>query len=602
MGLPVNEGIKGALAPDSPGVYIMRGQGESVLYVGKAGNLKSRIAQYLRLQDSRAMVPRLVSEIEEIEYILTSTEKEALLLERQLVRRLRPRYNVMLRDDKNFLLVRVDVTQPWPRLELVRKRKTDGALYLGPYPSARTLREYVRFLTRAFRLRVCSDRRMGLRQRPCVLHQMGWCSCPHLFPDENTDYMVRVDRAVELLTKRRQEAEQMISAAMYHASEEERFEEAARYRDLLASLHSVWGRQSIVVGMNEDADVFASWHGPLGGVVYVLEVRDGVVAGTHSFFNEGLFSADLFDLESTVYQYYEHRFPPPLVLGDFSPAAAADLESLLLEEYGARLRVVGPIRGEKKSLLELARTNACATYEQDSAASKSRQEVLDQLSAALDLPRVSLVECVDISSFQGGDAVGTVAVARDGIPAPSLYRSFHVKGDSSNDFAMMREVVSRRLKQIGVGSEPRLLLVDGGKAHLAQVLPLFSTMSEHVFPAAIAKARPDQGLPEDRVYLPGRAEPVPLAPDSRVLLFIQALRDEAHRFSVAFHRKKRKKRTLASPLLEVPGVGKQRRLALIRHFGSLKAVAAASIDELAAVKGIPLPLARAIHEHLQARG
>lgn len=591
---------KDKMFPTGPGVYVMRSSAGQVLYVGKARDLKSRVLQYLRLQDARPMVPHLVAEIADIEYVLTSTEKEALLVERHLVRRLRPRYNIMLRDDKNFLLVRVDLTNPWPRLELVRKRKQDGALYLGPYPSARTLREYVRFLARAFRLRVCSDRVMRQRQRPCVLHQMGWCSCPHLFPDDNRDYMSRVEKALELLTRRRRDAEAMLRDAMLRASEEERFEEAARYRDLLGSLHSVWDRQSVVVSMKEDADVFAAAHGPLGGAVYIIEVRDGVIAGTHSFFSQGFYSPELFDLESLVYQYYEHRAPPQLIIGEFAEQGASDLAALFAQEYGRAPRLITPKRGEKKSLLELARTNARSKYEQEAAASLTRYQLLDELARVLKLDRVpEVVECVDISSFQGGDAVGSVAVAREGVLAPSEYRSFHIRGDTSSDFAMMQEVVSRRLKQIAGANESRLLFVDGGRAHLAQVLPLFRGQPSPIFPAAIAKARPDQGLLYDRVFLPNDPNPVPLKKDSRVLLFIEALRNEAHRFSITFHRKKRKKRTFSSPLLNIPGVGKQRRLALIRHFGSFQAVRNATIEELASLKEIPLPLARRIYEHLR---
>lgn len=585
-------------APDKTGVYVMRGDHDRVLYVGKALKLRSRINQYLRLQDSRAMIPRLVREIRDVEYILTESEKEALLLERQLIKKLKPKFNVLLRDDKNFLQVRIDAKAPYPRFELVRRRLQDGGRYYGPFPSASVLREYVRLLSRAYRLRTCSDVKLKQRVRPCVMYQMGRCSAPCVFPEDNLDYRARVQKAGELLGKRQKDAVKLVEEMMAQAASDERYEDAARYRDLLFALQSIWSRQHVNVSMPLDADIFAIHHGPLGGAVYVLHVRDSAVLGYDADFNEGFISPDTCDLESIVFQYYDKRPPPGLILGEFLGDSVTTAAILLTEEHGRQVKLAHPQRGQKRALLEIARTNAQQVYTQRSKATESRYELLDDLSATLDLPEpVEVVECIDISSFQGTDAVGAVSVARDGSLAKAEYRSFHIRGRSESDFEMMEEVVRRRVKQLADTTEPRLIMVDGGRAHLARILPLIPDSEGNLYPAAIAKARPDQGLPYDRIYLPHCREAVPIPPDSRLLLFFQSLRDEAHRFGIEFHRKKRQKRVMSSPLLEIPGIGKHRRLELVRYFGSFKAVQEATIGQLAQVKGISTAMARTIHGH-----
>jgi len=585
--------------PRKTGVYIMKGEGGRILYVGKALDLRNRVNQYFRLQDSREMVPRLVREIRDIEWIVTTTEKEALLVERQLVRKLHPKYNVMLRDDRSFLLVRVDDRQPFPRFDLVRKRKADGARYFGPYPPAHTLREFLRLLARAYRLRTCADRQFRQRQRPCALHSMGWCSAPCVFPEKNGDYRARLDASLDLLSRKRAEAEELVRSAMWQASDSERYEEAARYRDLLEALSDLWGRQHVDVPLPDDADVLAVHHGPLGGGIFVLHVRDSAVAGSTSFFHEALFAPELTDLESLVCQYYERRPPPALVLGEFGADRMAGAAALLWEEHGRRVDFRHPQRGPLRSLFQMARENAEQVYTRESRKAESRHELLLEMVRLLGLPSPpERVECVDISSFQGGDAVGSVSVAREGVLAPDEYRCFHVRTEAPDDFSMMEEVVSRRLRQVADSPLQRLVVVDGGRVHLARVLPLFLETEGRCHAAALAKARPEQGLDSDRFYLPGRDEPVDLPADSRLMLFFQSLRDEAHRFGVAFHRKKRSRRILTSPLLEIPGMGQKRRMALIRHFGSYRAVVAAPLERLLEVPGLPALLAHRTYEHL----
>lgn len=590
-------------APEKTGVYIMKDAAGSILYIGKANHLKSRIQQYLNLQDSRAMVPRLVQELHSVEYILTNTEKEALVLESQLVKKLRPRYNVMLRDDKAFLIIRIDGVHPFPRLEFVRKRKKDGATYLGPFPSAKTLRAFVRFISRAYRLRTCSNGQFAQRVRPCILYQTGFCSAPCVHPEENQDYRQRVQSAGELLSSRRNDAARMVEQAMLTASEDLRFEDAARYRDLLQSLNIIWARQRVAVKSRISADVFGFHQGPLGLGIFAVHLRDSGVTGTRSFFHEGLFSGTDLDVESILFQYYEDNATCARVICRVPPGVRKALEELLAEQHGHKVVVHTPQRGEQMALLALAETNAGQVYERESEKARSRFQFVESIGAALSLPEPpTLVECIDISSFQGGDAVGSVAVSRDGVLSKKEYRCFHIKGSTKSDFDMMMEVVQRRIRQVRDEPGTRLILIDGGRAHLSQVLPLFDQAAPGTHVGAIAKARPEQGLETDRVYLPGQKVPVPIPDDSRLMHFFQMLRDEAHRFGVAFHRNKRKKRVLSSPLLKIPGIGAKRRGDLLRLFGSMESISQASLATLLAVPGLPKVVARSIHEHFHPSG
>lgn len=582
--------------PEGSGVYLMKDVHNNVLYIGKALNLKARVGQYLHLHDSRSFIPRMLKELRSIEFILTGTEKEALLLEAQLIRKMKPHYNVRLQDDKNFLLVRIDQRQPYPRFELVRQRKRDGASYFGPYPSAASVREFIRFLSRAHRIRVCRDAVFSQRQRPCMLHGMGWCSAPCSLPQENADYAQRVKDAVEALRHQHGEAQQLIEQRMMLAAEEERFEEAARYRDLLRSLRSLWSKPLVRLDTPLDADVVALYQGPLGGAVYVLMLRDSQVVGTRSLFDESLCLPTVPDLESILFQFYVDHDLPDTLLVPMPQEEVASLKAALGEAHGRSITIEAPLRGRKKALLEMAVRNAQQVYETQSRNATSSRQLLETLAQVMELDDApEIVECVDISAFQGSDAVGSISVAHDGKPVPAEYRAFHIKGSTTDDFTMMAEVVRRRIKMWESSPRPPdLLILDGGRPQLRAIEPIFEELGVQVALGALAKARPNQGLPVDRLFMAGREEPLPLEPSSQTMHFLMHLRDEAHRFGVAFHRKKREKRTMKSPLLEIPGVGAKRRMDLIRHFGSFQAVSQATLGQLQAVRGLPLETAKAI--------
>ncbi len=589
------ESIERMEKPEGCGVYIMKGDGGRVLYVGKAVNIKARVGQYLHLHDTRTFIPRLLRDLRSMEFVLTASEKEALLLEAQLIRKLKPHYNVRLQDDRNFLLVRVDRGHPYPRFEFVRQRKRDKAAYFGPYPSASSVREFIRFLSRAYKIRVCRDQVFSQRQRPCVLHGMGWCSGPCSLAQENADYGQRLEEAMEALRHKHGQAQKLIEERMLKASDDLRFEEAARYRDLLRSLRSLWSKPLVRLEVDLDADVVATHQGPLGGAVYVLMVRESQVVGTRSIFHESLCLPTAVDLESLLYQFYLDNDVPPMLL---LPADSRGYERLVaaLADHGAKsLRIETPARGRKRALLDMAQKNAVQVYDTESRNANSSRALLEAVARELGLESPpEVVECLDISSFQGADCVGSIAVARDGKPANAEYRAYHIKSGATDDFAMMVEVVRRRLKTWEENGPPDCLILDGGRPQLRAVAPVLlgADFAPPLF--ALAKARPNLGFLHDRLFNQFEDEPLPLEPAGQVMHFLMNLRDEAHRFGVAFHRKKREKRTMKSPLLEIPGVGARRRMDLMRHFGSFQAVSQASLGELQAVRGLPLETAKAI--------
>lgn len=587
-----------SLLPDEPGVYVMKDAADRVLYVGKATSLRSRVRSYFGGSDPRAFVSRLDDEVDRIEVIVTPTPRDALVLEMNLIRRLRPRYNVDLRDDKNHSWIRIDANHPFPRLERVRRRARDRAVYLGPYVSAAAIKAFVSFLSRTLRLRICSDRAFANRSRPCLQHQMGRCMAPCVFEGLAQEYGDAMDMARDLLKKKDRGVVARVEDRMRAAAGGQRYEDAARYRDLLGSLGGIWARPETVGPHGFAGDVFSGHESDGGVVVQVLHVQEGKVVGSYQRLKPGPHPPLEEALSSFILQFYDLLRPPGEVLAPLPADALALLAETLSEDR--RVHARHPQRGPKKALLDMATRNAEVAWERWQMGRRTADAAMDQLRHVLDLPAgLRRIECFDISSFQALDAVGSMSVAVDGALTAVEYRVWHVRGDASDDFSMIREVITRRVARIEDGDEPRLLLLDGGRSHLAQVLPIISDRADaalHV--AAIAKARPEQGLPEDRVFRSGSRTPVPLPHDSPAFLLLARLRDEAHRFGVKHHRKRRKTRTLASVLTEVPGVGPKRRKALLKAFGSVKAIRGATPAEIKARAGLPLEVAEALSGYL----
>ena len=595
--------------PAEPGIYLMRDAAGAVVYVGKAANLRGRLRSYFASSgDDRPFVPLLAGLLGDIETVVVANEKEALLLENTLIKRHRPRFNVKLRDDKEFLRLRVDPRQQFPRVELVRHVHKDGARYFGPYTSARGVRQMLQLLNRHFKLRTCSDHVLTQRRRPCLQHEMGRCSAPCVGLVTAQRYAGEVEAALLFLAGRTSELVDGLRARMEAAALAQDYEEAARVRDQVRAVERAREEQSMVrSGERGDMDMHALARAGSVACVATLSVRRGRVCGSTSRILDEVPFPDEELLSQYIYQLYEHAtdVPPDIWLPRELEDQAA-LSEWLAGVRGGPVRLRTPVRGEGRRLLELTERNARSDLETRLASGDSTRRGVLELTRLLDLPQAPRhMECVDISAFHGSEAVGSVVCFIDGQADKQRYRRFRIRTvEGSDDFGMLREVLHRRLKR-GKQELPDLLVVDGGRGQLAVAEDVVASLGlgSALSLAGLAKARV-AGLrkdgsgavdhSEERVFLPGRPSPVELPRHSDARHLLERLRDEAHRFAVSFHRQRRNKGTVRSAIDSIPGVGAARRAALLQRFGSLPAIRAASADELARLPGIGPRLAERI--------
>ncbi len=603
--------------PSAPGVYLFLNAQGTVLYVGKALSLRARVRQYFAGHDSRAMVPALVREIAGIEVVLVSTEKEALILENTLIKKHQPRYNAKLRDDKNFLHLRLDPGAPWPRLELRRSIRSDGARWFGPYHSAARARQTLDAVQRHFPLRRCSDRTLGSRRRPCLLHQMKRCTAPCVGAVQRDAYMEIVEEAALFLAGRSRELTERLGQRMRQAAALERFEEAARLRDLIQAVEATVERQRVVDKNLADRDVWGLFREGERAVAAVLPVRGGFLQDPLVRWVDGTLHEDGRLLSTLLNQHYDpregedrrERIPPELVV-PVEPEDRDALEELLGDRRGTRVRIHRPQRGDKLRLMELAARNARERFVGGTSDEDRRRRALEALAEVCRLPTIPRrIECFDNSNLQGGDPVSSMVVFIDGQPARSAYRRYRVKTvQGIDDFGTMREILERRYRRgLAEGDLPDLVVVDGGRGQLSAARAVLAELGLDALPAiGLAKPRGERrkGAREalDRIVLPWIKDPVRLRATNPALRLLQRLRDEAHEYAVRYHRKLRSRRALASALEELPGVGPARRKALLTTLGSAQAVARASEEELAAVQGIGPALAASIHAALHPEG
>ncbi len=600
--------------PNQPGVYLMKDRGGRVIYVGKAVNLRHRVRSYFSRSssDNRAFVALLDRVLADVETVVVKTEKEALLLENELIKKHRPRFNVQLRDDKNFLCLRLDPAHRFPRLETVRRPKRDGAKYFGPYASAASIRETLRVVNKYFQLRTCADHVLENRRRPCLLHQIGRCPAPCVFPIAPEDYRRNVDAVVLFLEGRSGPLLEQLRERMKAAAAKLEFEEAARLRDQVIALERSLERQAVATTLAVDQDVFGLYREADRICIYLLHVRGGRISGGQAHH----FSSDFPDEElvaSFVNQYYgDDNFLPPEILLPSVPDDPDALAELLTERRGERVRVTAPQRGEKVELVKLAGRNAERAFSERKRTRAEVEQVLERLKDRLQLGRLPRrMECFDISHHQGAALVASQVASLDTEPDRARYRHYKLRGVTGNDdFASMHEILTRRLQRgRAQGDLPDLIVVDGGKGQLASAQAALEDLGvEGVDLVALAKSRDLDGPPgadaveksPERVFLVGRKDPVVLPQTSPELFALTRLRDEAHRFAITFQRKLSRRRGLQSALDEVPGVGEARRAALLRHFGSLERVREASIEELAEVDGLGPAVAERLHAFLHA--
>ncbi len=604
--------------PTGPGVYLFKSEAGKVLYVGKAQNLRSRVRSYVSGGDGRVRIPKLLERARDVEVVLTRGVKDALLLENELIKQHRPPFNVRLRDDKQYLALRLDPREAWPRPTQVRRFKRDGALYFGPYTSSVAMKETVSNLRRIFPLRSCREavfRDYARRGRPCIEYEMRRCLGPCCGLVDAPAYAEMVEGTLLFLRGRSSELRAELARRMEEAARAERFEDAARLRDQIAAVDRTVERQQIVGERPVDRDVFGLARRGGEVEVQVLLVREGRVVGAHSY---GFSDVRLDDGEvvgSFLGQYYAPEQARPLPSEVLVPVAieeAGALEGVLGEQAGRRVAVRRPRRGPLVDLVGMAAANAESSLAQRLEARESLDSALAELRERLDLRSLPRrIEGYDVSTLHGTLAVGSRVVFEDGQPARARYRRYRIReAAAGDDYACLREVLLRRLARVASEPLPDLLMVDGGKGQLAVLQAALRDAGLEVDSISLAKERDDEspsprvrrsgGLKAERVFLPQRKDPVLLPPTSRGLLLLQRVRDDSHRFAIEFQRGLRSKRNLASVLEELPGIGPKKRRTLLKALGSLRAVRAASEAELAAVPGISARDAAAIRRFLAA--
>jgi excinuclease ABC subunit C len=594
-------------APRNPGVYLMRDEKGTVIYVGKARDLRARVRAYFARTDSRAMIPFLLSRIRDIEFIITGTEKEALILENNLIKERRPRYNVVFRDDKSYYNIRIDVSEDYPRFQMVRRTKKDGARYFGPYPSGGAARETLRFLQSILPLRSCRDRELAMRRRPCLEYEIGRCCAPCVGLIDKEEYHRLAKDGIAFLEGRAKSLIGELRRRMNDHAGELRFEEAAVLRDRVAALEETIEKQRIVSMAGRNRDVFGVCREDNLTQIALVFVRDGRMTGQKIFPPIRLRAETGEIISSLVTQYYDGAadIPDEVVLA--APLEDGDLLSeWLTEKKGKGVAVVCPQRGDAVSLLTIAGKNAESALKTTRLAEDDPEEGLRVLREKLSLNKMPRhIECFDISNISGTYAVGSLVAFTDGVPDKADYRRFRIRTVvGADDFAMMYEVLSRRYRQ--KERLPELIVVDGGKGQLGVALAAMKDLEiEGVELIGLAKERKEEhpgndnpGKGEDRVFLPGRKDPVYLSRWPAALKLLQRIRDEAHRFAITYHRKLRQKGELQSLLDKIPGIGPVRKKALLVFFGDLKKIREASIADLMHVEGIGEETARQIRAAL----
>ena len=583
-------------APGYPGVYLMKDKDSGVIYVGKAKNIRARVRSYFGGTDSRRMIPFLLPRIQDMEFIVTDTEKEALILENNLIKKHRPRYNINLRDDKNFYSLRLDPTHDFPRFQLVRRIKPDGARYFGPYSSSASVKETIQYLHRIFPLRTCTDLEFKTRTRPCMEFQIKRCLAPCCNLVTVAQYRRLVADAILFIEGRSGRLVRQLRAQMEGASENLDFEEAARIRDKISAVEITLQRQRIVSTSLRDQDVFGLCREGDRLQGYAIHVRKGAIMGQRSFPLVKTRMESPEALSSLLKQYYNTgvTIPREVIVSERMEDADV-IEQWLTDKRSGRVSLVVPRRGEKKALLAMAAANAENALRAAHKLETDHEGVLRELARCLLLNNIPRrIECFDISNIGGQYAVGSLVAFTGGIPDRSRYRRFRIrtKGEP-DDYAMMREVLERRY---GRGNDlPDLIVVDGGKGQLGVALSVLDKLSIQevsviglaketpVFPArASSPVRRDR----DRVYLPNRKNPLYLEQHPKSLFLLQRVRDEAHRFAVTYHRNIKEKEDFSSVLDSIPGIGRTRKTALLTYFMDMGKIEQASREELAKVPGI----------------
>jgi excinuclease ABC subunit C len=593
--------------PKDPGVYLFKDSAGTVIYVGKAKDLRARTRNYLHEgADGRYHVRFLLARAKDLDYIVTETEQEALILENNLIKKYRPRYNIFLKDDKTYVNLRLNVDHPYPRLTVVRRPKRDKAQYFGPFASAGSVRQTLRTIGRIFPMRTCTDAELERRRRPCLYYHIKRCPGPCVGLVDPQEYAETVSKVKMFLKGRGNELVKTLRDKMDRLSAERRFEQAAAVRDQMFSIQRTIEKQRITSPQRADRDAFAAWRENERIVIQKLSVRDGQVCDGQMFSFDRAVLPTADHVASFLNQYYQRgaAIPREILLAEEIPEQAS-LEAFLSERGGHAVRILYPARGERRNLVDMAMKNARSAFE-DYGASQRNRELLEDLQELLSLHRYPRrIECFDISNIHGTDAVGSGVTFIDAEPSKAHYRRYKIRTvEGADDYGMIREVLARRISRgVKEGDLPDLLVVDGGRGQLNVALETLESMGAgDVDAVGIAKVRDADTRRRisgrEKIHVPRVPEPLLLEGNSTALYLLERVRDEAHRFAITYHKQLRSKKLEKSALDEIPGIGPVLKRRLLEEFGSVARIRTAPVELLASVRGMSRKLAHAVKDAL----
>ena len=584
--------------PNKPGVYVMRSKG-FVLYVGKANDLKSRIRQYITLSDTRPQVPFLMEKVEEIETIVVTSEKEALLLESNLIKKYQPAYNVLLKDDKSFVALKVNIEHPWPKILLVRARDEikKREMIFGPYPSAFAARKMLDEVHRLFKLRQCTDQELIRRVRPCILYDMGRCLAPCVKKCTPEEYQEELKKATRFIRGYNKEVIDQLLGKMEEAAEALEFEKAQEILDKIRAIEKTVEKQHVHLAKFETIDVWGLYREGESGMLTRLHFAEGELSSASHYPFQGVLDEDQGLLESALMQYY-HQIPPPEAVLVPIPLSKG------LEEI---LPITVPKRGDKVVLLKMAAENALEGFRQKRDKEAEREKLLMQMQDRFRLVNYPYhIECFDTSHMAGAIPTASMVVFQGAEAYKKGYRTYKIRTtEAGDDYQALKEVLQRRYRK-GKEEEllPDLIIVDGGKGQLSQAMQVLKELeitTVDLISLVKEEARHDRGLTQEGVFLPGQKDPILLERHSSLLHFLQRVRDEAHRKAITLHKKGRSQQLTKSLLDTLPGIGPKRKKALLTHFGSLERLLKSGYEELVAAPSMTKPLAKMIFDWIQTQ-
>ncbi len=593
--------------PRLPGVYVMKNEDEQIIYIGKAKNLKDRVKTYFTTGDGRAQVEFLIRKVKTIENIVTGTEEQAFILERDLINRHKPKYNIRLKDDKSYLSIRLDENAEWPKLELVRKVQQDSARYYGPYTFTYELRGLLEIINKTIPLRTCSDSVLYNRQRPCLEYQIKRCAAPCCLAVDKKQYGEWVKQAKAILEGKTSNVVKELEEKMERFSEMLEFEKAAECRDKISLLKGFSKAQEFISPGVEDRDVFGFYREGSQVTLCLMQVRYGRIKDTKNYKFEDVYIGNQGLLATIIEQHYKPgiEFPAEIISAE-EPENIDFLSEHLKKLAGHGIDFLNPQKGIKFRLLKLAELNAEQNFKSTFEQSDRNLKAAEKLALLANLKQIPRrIECFDISNLQGSDIVGANVSFYDGLPDKNNYRRYKISQQGKpDDFAAMNEVIERRLQRcIEEDSFPDLIIIDGGAGQLSSALQAKEKLKVNIDIIGLAKERTinaDQKLVKpERIYLPNQEKPIELDLQSDVSHFVARIRDEVHRFVISFHRAKRSKRVMFSVLDEVSGLGPERKRRLLKHFGSVENIKHALIDDLARVGRMPISLAEKLIKKLK---